>query len=118
MGGGIKLRPDQPVFIGFKMDNALARQLQALTGSDRKYVSEESSEYLRICTLGEERWVGKLIHERLTTERVDDVRRNVLSILGRLCPETRLPQQFEILPCEAEEGGRPGSADETRERQW
>jgi hypothetical protein len=55
---------------------------------------------LTICRLGEDEFVGKVIDERLTTERVDDIRRNVLSILQRLCPETRFPAVMDILPCE------------------
>ena len=46
----------------------------------------------------------KVIHERFTTERVDDVRRNVLSILQRLFPETRLPAHLDILVCREEAG--------------
>jgi hypothetical protein len=94
-----ELTDKQPIFIGFKMDSSLARQLDSLTGPDRRYVSTESSDFLRICKLGDDRYVGKLIHERLTTERVDDIRRNVFSILGRICPETRLPRNLEILAC-------------------
>jgi hypothetical protein len=99
----LRLLDTQPIFVGFKMDSALGRQLDGLTGPDRQYVSTESSDYLRICVLGKDRYVGKLIHERLTTERVDDIKRNVLSILTRLCPETRFPQKLEILACGMED---------------
>jgi hypothetical protein len=56
---------------------------------------------LTICRLGEDAYVGKVISEPLTTERVDDIRRNVLSILQRLCPETRFPTILDIFPCES-----------------
>ena len=103
---------DQPIFVGFKMDSSLARQLDALTGPDKRYVSTESSDFLRICRLGGNRYVGKLIHERLTTERVDDIRRNVLSILSRICPDTRFPQHLEILAC-GPESEPAGSLEES-----
>ena len=109
-----ELIDDQPIFVGFKMDSSLARQLDALTGPDKRYVSTESSDFLRICKLGADRYVGKLIHERLTTERVDDIRRNVLSILGRICPDTRLPQNLEILACGPD--SKPVGSPE--EKQW
>ena len=83
------------------MDGPLRRRLESLTGSERKYVSTEDSTFLRICKLGEDEYVGKVITERLSTDRVDDVRRNVLSILQRLCPDVRFPQHLDILPCEA-----------------
>lgn len=110
----LELVDGQPIFIGFKMDSSLARQLESLSGPHRQYVSTESSDFLRICRLGEVRYVGKLIHERLTTERVDDIVRNIFSILGRICPETRLPARLEILACRPE--GEP--LDSLEEREW
>ena len=87
----------QPIFIGCKLDGPMRRQLETLSGSERKYVSAEDSTYLRVCRLGDQDYIGKLVHERMSTERVDDVRRNVLSILARLFPETRLPAHLDIL---------------------
>lgn len=80
----------------------MRRQLEMLSGPDRKYVSSEDSTFLRVCRLGEQDFIGKVIHERITTERVDDVKRNVLSILARIFPETRLPQHLDILICREE----------------
>ncbi len=96
-----------PIFVGFKLDGQLRRLLEALSGADRRYVSTEDSTFLRICKLGETDYVGKVVNDRLTTDRVNDVRRNVLSILRRLCPETRIPEEMVILPCVAtdEAGG-------------
>jgi hypothetical protein len=42
-----------------------------------------------------------VVEDGMTTERVDDIRRNVLSILQRLCPETRFAATLDIFPCEA-----------------
>ena len=89
-----------PIFIGHKMDNSLRRRIEGLTGVDRRYVSSEDSTFLRIVRLGEDEYIGKVLHERLSTDRVDDVRRNVLSILQRLCPDVRFPAQLEILVCD------------------
>lgn len=99
----LDLLDGQPIFIGFKVSSSVKRQLESLSGPDKQYVSTEDSTHLRLCWMGEELYVGKLIHERLTTDRVDDVRRNVLSIMQRLLPEERLPAQLEILACDAVE---------------
>ncbi len=93
----VELENSRALFIGFKLDTGLRRQLESLSGPDKKYVSTEDSTFLRICRIGEDRYVGKLIHEPLTIDRVDDIRRNISSILQRVCPETRLPQRMEIL---------------------
>lgn len=103
----LDLEPEQPIFVGFKMDSSLRRQVEGLAGPDRKYVSGNDSTFLRVCKLGDDTYIGKLIHERLTTDRVDDVRRNVVSILNRLFPETRLPPQLEIFAARGDSEQRP-----------
>jgi hypothetical protein len=92
----IDLAENQPIFIGFKLETGLRRQIEALSGSDRKYVSEEDSTFLRVCRVKDEVYVGKLIEERLTTQRVDDICRNIFSIIKRLFPDERLPHDLEI----------------------
>ena len=96
----MKLRERQCLFIGTKMDGPIRRRLEAVTGTERKYVSREETTFLTICRHGEDEYVGKVIDEALTTERVDDIRRNVLSILQRLCPETRFKPTLDIFACE------------------
>ena len=97
----MELVPDHPIFVGFKLDSSLRRQLESLSGPDRRYLSEDDPTFLMLCRRGEDVYVGKLIEDRLTTDRVEDVRRNVLSIMRRLCPEVRLPAVLEILPVAA-----------------
>lgn len=87
------------LFIGFKMESGLKRQLEAISGPEKKYVSLDDSDFLTICHQGGDFYVGKVVEDRLTTDRVNDVRRNVLSILQRLCPDTRLPEQLELWVC-------------------
>jgi hypothetical protein len=96
----VELSERHPIFVGTKMDSSLKRRIEALTGADRRYVSADDSTFLRICTLRGDEYIGKVLHEKLSTDRVDDVRRNVLSILQRLCPDTRFPNHLDILPCE------------------
>ena len=98
----MNLSERQPIFVGLKLDGQLKRRLASLTGPDRKYVSADDPTFLLFCRMGEDEYVGKLIQERMTTDRIDDVRRNVLSILQRLCPDTRLPSQLEILAAEVQ----------------
>lgn len=95
----LELLIHQPIFIGFKADLGLRQRLETLSDADRKYVSREDSTFLRVCRLGDDIYVGKLIHESLTTDRVEDIRRNVLSILRRIGHEVRLPVNLKILAC-------------------
>ena len=97
---GLELSKAQRLFVGFKLDGSLRHQLQALSGPDQKYVSNDDAGFLRLCRVGEKHYVGKVVEPPLGTERVDDVRRNVLSIVGRLCPDIRLPTNLEIWICD------------------
>lgn len=88
-----------PIFIGFKVDNSLRQRLEDLSDSDKQYVSAEDPAFLRVCRVGEDTFVGKVIRDSLTTDRVEDIRRNVLSIIRRLGHEVRLPVNLKILAC-------------------
>ena len=91
----------QPIFIGFKADNNLQARLESLNDIDKKYLSHDDSTFLRFCRLGEDIYVGKLVHESLTTDRVEDIRRNILSIMHKIASEVRLPTNLKILACSA-----------------
>jgi trimethylamine:corrinoid methyltransferase-like protein len=97
---------DQPIFIGFKVDNQLREKLRTLDDAGRQYVSAEDSAFLRICMVGEDRYVGKLVDDRLTTDRVEDIHRNVLSIIRKLGHEVRMPKDLQILGCSSGNGDR------------
>jgi len=90
-----------PIFIGFKANADLVRRLDSLSETNRPYFSREDSSFLRLCRVGDDVYVGKLIHETLTTDRVDDIRLNVLSILRRIGTEVRLPINLSIFACSA-----------------
>lgn len=90
---------DQPIFIGFKMDRRLRERLESPEDLLNKYVSREDSELLRICTVGEDLYVGKLVDDRLTTDRVEDIQRHIVSIIRKIGHDARLPANLRILAC-------------------
>ena len=97
----LELLVDEPIFVGFKAGRALRQLLESLGSAEKKYVSSEDSTFLRLCGIGEDLYVGKLIHEALATDRVDDIRRNILSILRKLGPAVPLPTTLRIFACRA-----------------
>ena len=82
------------IFIGFKLDTGLRRQLESLTGPDRKYVSTEDSTFLRICRVGEDHYVGKLIDERRKEidRRVKEMEKEVGAVQMKLFDEVEKDQ--------------------------
>ena len=95
----LELLVDQPIFIGFKIDNTLRELIDSLNEFEKKYFSKDDSTFLRLCRVGDDLYVGKLVHETLTTDRVEDIRLNVLSILRRVGNEARMPSAMKIFAC-------------------
>ena len=101
----LNLSKDDAIFVGFKLDGSLKYQVENLEGPNARYVSADSSENLRLCNLDGDLYVGKLVEAELTTDRVDDLRRNVLSIMQRLFPEVRMPNVLAIRAVRLPQGG-------------
>jgi len=99
----LQLLRDHPIFIGLKADPALRQKLEALSPANQQYISAKDSSFLRLCRLDDDVYVGKLVHEALTTDRVEDIRIHILSILRRLGTEVRLPAHLKIMACSANE---------------
>jgi hypothetical protein len=81
------------------MDRRLRERLESPEDLLNKYVSPEDSEFLRICTVGEDFYVGKLVDDRLTTDRVEDIQRHIVSIIRKIGHDARLPANLRILAC-------------------
>jgi hypothetical protein len=95
---------DQPIFIGFKADTHLRQKLTSLDDADSHYVSADGFTFLQICKIGEDLYVGKVVDDRLTTDRVEDIRRSILSIIRKIGHEGRLPTNLQILVCSSVNG--------------
>ncbi len=99
---------DKQFFFGCKIDSKMREALSQARPGDRKYFEGESSEFLCICTAGDERWIGKILKGGMNVGEVEDIQRNIVSILRRISPTIRTSVS-SIKMFAAEEGG--GSAD-------
>ncbi len=91
----MKLDKGCALFFGTKIDSKLREGLALSKPGDKKYFDGSSEEFLRIMELGEdkdkERWIGKVIKPGPAVTEVDDIQRNILSILRRVAPNARIP---------------------------
>jgi hypothetical protein len=102
---------EAPIFIGFKASRALRHLLESLTDIQKAYVASDDSAFLQSYEIGGDLYIGKLIQEAVSTDRVDDIRRNILSILRKLGPVVPLPTAMRIFSCRAAiDGGVPAAA--------
>ena len=91
----MKLDKGCALFFGTKIDSKLREGLALSKPGDKKYFDGSSDEFLRIIEIGDdkdkERWIGKVIKPGPAVTEVDDIQRNILSILRRVAPNARVP---------------------------
>lgn len=82
------------LFFGCKIDSKLNEALEQAKPGDKRYFEDPASEFLRILETqaGEktERWIGKVTKGGLSLNEIEDVQRNVLSILRRIASGVRI----------------------------
>jgi len=91
----MKLDKSCALFFATRIDSKLREGLALSKPGDKKYFDGTSEEFLRVLEIGDdkdkERWVGKVIKPGPAVTEVDDIQRNILSILRRVAPNTRIP---------------------------
>ena len=91
----MKLDKSSALFFGTKIDSKLREGLALSKPGDKKYFDGSSDEFLRVIEIGDdkdkERWIGKVIKAGPAVTEVDDIQRNILSILRRVAPNARIP---------------------------
>ena len=93
--GTMKLDKSTSLFFATKIDSKLREGLALSKPGDKKYFDGSSDEFLRVMEIGDEkdkeRWIGKVIKPGPAVTEVDDIQRNILSILRRVAPNARVP---------------------------
>jgi hypothetical protein len=91
----MKLDKSTSLFFATKIDSKLREGLALSKPGDKKYFDGSSEEFLRVMEIGDEkdkeRWIGKIIKPGPSVTEVEDIQRNVLSILRRIAPNARIP---------------------------
>ncbi|MEO8554121.1 MAG: hypothetical protein ABI678_29300 [Kofleriaceae bacterium] len=91
----MKLDKACALFFATKIDSKLREGLALSKPGDKKYFDGSSEEFLRVMEIGDEkdreRWIGKVIKAGPAVTEVDDIQRNLLSILRRVAPNARIP---------------------------
>ena len=87
----MKLDKTSALFFGTRIDSKLREGLALSKPGDKKYFDGTSEEFLRVIEMPEEKWIGKVIRGGLSVTEVDDIQRNVISILRRVAPNARIP---------------------------
>jgi len=86
----MKLDKTCSLFFGTKIDSKLREALSQSKPGDKKYFDGSSEEFLRIVEVADEKWIGKVIKPGPVVTEVDDIQRNIVSIMRRVAPGGRV----------------------------
>jgi len=119
----MKLDKASSLFFATRIDSKLREGLALSKPGDKKYFDGSSEDFLRILEVEEEKWVGKVIKGGTPVTEVDDIQRNVLSILRRVAPNARIPiSHLKIFvlhgaggPAVIDDGGKGDGEEEAAE---
>ena len=108
----MKLEKSRLLFFGCKIDSKLREALAQAKPGDRRYFEDPESAFLRICTMEDDRWIGKVVDGGLSVTEVEDIQRNVVSILRRIAPGVRqAASTVKIFSVDPDAAGRPERAE-------
>ena len=116
----MKLDKACSLFFATRIDSKLREGLALSKPGDKKYFDGSSEDFLRVLEVEDEKWVGKVIKGGTAVTEIDDIQRNVLSILRRVAPNARIPAsavklfvvQGAVGPGVIDDGGLGGDAED------
>ncbi len=95
----MRIDPQQRLFVGVKVDNKLRDALEHCAPRDRVYFDGSDPRYLQVVRIDSssgESFVGKVIASGTTASSMDDLKRNILSLLARLSTGRRGDDDVKI----------------------
>jgi hypothetical protein len=92
-GAGVSVRAalmrivlDRKLFVGIRVDNKMRDQLEHCPPRDKLYFDGSDPRYLQVLRSVEDSYIGKLVEPGTPAVSMDDLKRNILSILTRIAP--------------------------------
>ncbi len=109
------------LFFGCKIDSKLRDALAQAKPGERRYFEDPNSEFLRILVVKnsekEEKWIGKVTKGGLNLTEIEDIQRNVVSILRRIASGVRIsPTSVKIYVVSPEVESKAEAADAPSDR--
>ena len=84
------------LFAGVRIDGKMREQLDKCPPRDRVFFESADGKYLTVVRGGDDTFVGKVLDPAAPLNGIDDVRRNVWSILQRICPGRRDESEVKL----------------------
>ena len=92
----MRIEPVRKLFAGVRIDNKLRDAMGNAPPRDRAYFDGSDPRYLLVIRAVEDSYVGKIFDAGTTCASMDDLKRNILSLLNRLSGGRRSDDDVKI----------------------
>ncbi len=82
----MRIESERKLFVGIRVDNKMRDQLEHCPPRDKLYFDGSDSRYLVVLRAVEDSFIGKLVDAGTPAATMDDLKRNILSILTHIAP--------------------------------
>ncbi len=112
----MRIEPERKLFVGIRIDNKMRDQLANCAPRDKQYIDGSDPNYLTQLRAVEDSFIGKMVDAGVSATSMEDLKRNILSILTRIAPGRHRDDAIKVfaldegepppLPEKDEPGGR------------
>lgn len=93
----MRVEPERKLFICLRVDNKIRDALRLVQPRDQSYVDGTDERYLIVLRSSEDKYIGKIVDGGTTAAGMDDIKRNVLSILNKVAPARYKEDEVKVL---------------------
>lgn len=74
-------------FLGLKINPKLQEGLDKSNPCNKFYFQDNNPDFLQIVSVDEDKYIGKFIEQGSEYKHIEDICRNITSIIHKLCPD-------------------------------
>jgi len=109
----MRIDSERKLFVGIRVDNKMRDQLRNCPPRDKHYIDGSDPQYLFEVRTVEETFIGKQVDAGTPAVSMDDIKRNILSILNRVAPGRHREDAVKVFALdEGEPPPPPGGPDQ------
>ena len=92
----MRIERERKLFVGVRIDNKLRDAFANCEQRNKVYFDGSDERYLKVLRAVEDSYVGKIIDPGVTAVSMDDLKRNILSILARISQGRRSEDDVKV----------------------
>jgi hypothetical protein len=92
----MRIELDRKLFAGVRIDNKLRDALEHCPPREKAFFDGSDPRYLTVLRAVEDSYVGKIVDAGLPAVQMDDLKRNILSLLNRLSTSRRSEDDVKV----------------------